>query len=170
MSENDSTANHADQRVYHALNAIGWKFTVDGAYAAVPFSITQDRSIVAYINSNTFVSSTGEMRELSTPLFIDQATWNFNIMRFMLLQNQQQTVGAWGIAHPQEDNMTAIFAVYVPSNIDPEGLKAAIEFSVAIVDDLTLMVYPPGGPKRVDLSGISPEAASRPNPKLAGGK
>ncbi len=89
----------------------------------------------------------------------------------MLLQNQQQTVGAWGIAHPQEDNMTAIFAVYVPANIDPEGLKAAIEFSIAIVDDLTLMVYPhlaPGGPKRVDLSGISPEAASRPNPKLAG--
>ncbi len=125
-----------DARVRRILDAEGIKYSVDSdSDFKVIFELENNRTQVAFINSNTERFADAEVREVWSVGLRGEGQLSATVANDLLARNHRYKVGNWETVQ-QNGKILAIFKVYLAANAGAKELMASLLLVLKVADEV----------------------------------
>jgi len=128
-----------DPRVQKMLETLDLKYSIDedGDFK-VSFQLEDDRSQLAFINSDTETISDFEVREIWSVAHIAEGFLDASTANYLLLANNNLKIGSWRLKEIGKSSFAVTFCIQVSANTDPESLLDALLLTLRTADEMEL--------------------------------
>ena len=125
-----------DPRIKKILDEkdIKYEVDIDGDYKVI-FDLGDDRSQVAFINSNVEEFAGCEIREIWSPGLVGEGELSQRVANELLSRNQQYKPGSWSTMK-SDGNIAAVFKVAIDANATSDELISSLFVVLRVADDI----------------------------------
>jgi hypothetical protein len=125
-----------DPRIKKILDEkdIKYEVDIDGDYKVI-FDLGDDRSQVAFINSNVEEFAGCEIREIWSPGLVGEGELSQRVANELLSRNQQYKLGSWSTMK-SDGNIAAVFTVAIDANATSDELISSLFVVLRVADDI----------------------------------
>ena len=125
-----------DPRIKKILDEkdIKYEVDIDGDYKVI-FDLGDDRSQVAFINSNVEEFAGCEIREIWSPGLVGEGELSQRVANELLSRNQQYKLGSWSTMK-SDGNIAAVFKVAIDANATSDELISSLFVVLRVADDI----------------------------------
>ncbi len=137
-----SSRNQGDPRVRRALEQLDCPYDVDAdGDFKISVNLSEGRSQVVFINSNTESFADIEIREVYSVGYIEDGDPDERLLKMLLLHNGAVKLGAWRLSELKNGRVAMMFAVHVAATSDAKTLDSVIDLVAAKADEFEKEVF-----------------------------
>lgn len=128
--------NQGDPRVRRALEQLECPYDVDAdGDFKITVRLTEDRTQLVLINSNTESFAGMEIREVYSFGYIEDREPDAQLLKWLLLENGAVKFGAWRLIESKNGQVGVAFAAHIAASTDAKMLDSIIDVVAAKADD-----------------------------------
>lgn len=126
-----------DPRVKKVLDILELQYLIDndGDFEVI-MAIDDERSQIAFIDSETETLGSFEIREIWSVAYISEGFLDIDTANTLLLHNAEMKIGSWRLLSAGDNTFYATFCVQVAADCSPEAFLQALLVVLQTADEM----------------------------------